>query len=99
MAIRHIPPKGIWPGIDFRICGVWFFLFTHTWQCGQRFTGITVKRTRKIGYQTYGDAAPGYDTYKSGGWYWLDNYFTKRGLKHAFVQTRPERVLEERGQK
>jgi hypothetical protein len=26
------------------------------------------------------------DTYKSGGWYWLDDYFTKRGLKHTVIQ-------------
>ncbi len=85
MAIRHIPPKGIWPGISIRICGVWFFLLAHTWQCGQRFTGITVQRKQKIGYQTYGDAEQWTDTYKSGGWWWLDDYFSKRNLKHSFV--------------
>ena len=88
MAIRHIPPKGIWPGVQFLIGAIEFCLFQHTWQYGQRFTGIKNRRNRKVGYQTYGDAKPDYDTFKSGGWYWLDDYFTKRGLKHTFIDVR-----------
>ena len=85
MAIRHVPPKGIWMGFQFSIRGVRIALLHHTCQCDQRFSGIETRRKRKIGYQTYGDAKPEYDTYKSGGWYWLDDYFTKRDLKHTYV--------------
>ena len=85
MAIRHVPPKGIWPGIKFLIGSVEILLLAHTWQCGQRFTGIKTRRNKKVGYQTYGDAKPEHDTYKCGGWYWFGDYFTKRGLKHAYI--------------
>lgn len=87
MAIRHVPPAGIWPGIKFRIGSIEVWMLAHTWQNGQRFTGFKGKRSLKVGYQTYGDASTDIDNYKSGGWYWMDNYFTKRGLKHAFVDT------------
>ena len=83
MAIHHIIPKGIWPGIKFLVGSVEVLFLAHTWQCGQRFTGFKGKRNRKVGYQTYGDASRENDTYKCGGWYWVDDYFTKRGLKHT----------------
>jgi len=86
MAIRHVPPKGIWPGINIHIGSIDLCFLAHTWQCGQRFTGIKTRRSRNIGYQTYGDASPTTDARHSGGWYWLDDYFTKRGLKHTFVE-------------
>ena len=77
MAVRLVPPKGLFIGwrIRLRYFGL-PFLF-HNFQCDRRWLfGVRIGKRRVFGYLTHGDATPDMMAYHKAGW-WL---FKKQGL-------------------
>ena len=81
MAIRIVPPKGLFMGWRFRRKYFGLALYFHNLQCDRRWLfGIRIGQRRVFGYLTHGDATPDLMSYQEAGW-WLFREQGVPGLK------------------
>ena len=69
MAVRLIPPKGIFMGWQFKRKWFGLALLRHNLQCDRRWLFAVRVGRRVFGYLTHGDATPDLMSYQDAGWF------------------------------